>query len=43
MRAAADVVNTAIHKAIETGARVNIVRQNDPLMAAGGMAAILRY
>ncbi|MBC7235467.1 MAG: hypothetical protein H5T69_06460 [Chloroflexi bacterium] len=38
-----DVVNLAIHKAIETGADVNIVRENEALRAAGGIAAILRY
>ena len=43
MHATGDVVNTAIHKAVETGASVNIVRQNDALMTAGGMAAVLRY
>ena len=38
-----DVVNRAIHKAIETGAAVNIVRHNEALAKAGGIAAILRY
>ncbi len=38
-----DVVNFAIHKAIETGADVNIVRQSEALSQAGGIAAILRY
>ena len=38
-----DVVNVAIHKAIETGAEVNIVRDNPELDRAGGIAALLRY
>lgn len=38
-----DVVNLAITKAIETGASVNIVRQNDKLTQAGGVAALMRY
>jgi len=38
-----DVVNLAIHKAIETGAEVNVVRQNERLSEAGGIAGILRY
>jgi len=38
-----DVVNLAIHKAIETGTDVNIVRQNEELTRAGGMAALTRY
>jgi len=38
-----DAVNRAIHKAIETGAEVNIVRQNDELNKAGKIAAVLRY
>lgn len=38
-----DVVNLAIHKAIETGTDVNIVRQNEELTKAGGMAALTRY
>jgi len=38
-----DVVNLAIHKAIETGAEVNVVRENERLSEAGGMAGILRY
>ena len=38
-----DVVNLAIHKAVETGAGVNIVRDNDQLEVAGGIAALLRY
>jgi peptide subunit release factor 1 (eRF1) len=38
-----DVVNIAIHKAIETGAKVNIVRDNAMLQEAGGIAAVLRY
>ena len=43
MNAMADVVNYAIQKAIETGAEVNIVRANEELKAAGGIAALLRY
>ena len=43
MKETPDVVNLAIHKAIETGAQVNIVRENPELSAAGGIAAILRY
>ncbi len=39
----ADVVNLAIHKALETGADVNIVRDSEELEQAGGIAAILRY
>jgi peptide chain release factor subunit 1 len=38
-----DVVNLAIHKAVETGAGVNIVRDNEELTEAGGIAALLRY
>jgi peptide chain release factor subunit 1 len=38
-----DVVDLAIHKAIETSARVNIVRDNEQLREAGGIAALLRY
>ncbi len=38
-----DVVNRAIHKAMETGADINIVRANEALTKAGGIAAILRY
>ena len=38
-----DVVNLAIHKAVETGAGVNIVRQNEKLSQVGGIAGILRY
>ncbi len=30
-------------KAIETGASVNVVRDNAALTQAGGMAALLRY
>jgi peptide chain release factor subunit 1 len=39
----ADVVNLAIHKAIEMGTNVNIIRQNPDLITAGGMAALTRY
>lgn len=38
-----DAVNRAIHKALETGAHINIVRENEKLIAAGGIAAKLRY
>jgi hypothetical protein len=38
-----DAVNRAIHKAIETGADVNIVRQNEELTKSGKIAAVLRY
>jgi peptide subunit release factor 1 (eRF1) len=40
---AQDAANLAVRKAIESGAEVNIVRDNAALSAAGGMAAILRY
>jgi peptide chain release factor subunit 1 len=40
---ASDAINIAIHKALETGADVNIVRENDALNQVGGIAAILRY
>ena len=39
----ADVVNLAIYKAFGTGADVNIVRDNEQLNRAGGIAALLRY
>jgi len=38
-----DAVNRAIHKAIQTGAEVNVVRQNEQLKEAGSIAAVLRY
>lgn len=38
-----DVVNRAIHKAIETGAAVSVVRASEALTQAGGIAALLRY
>ena len=38
-----DMVNLALHKALETGAEINIVRQNKELTEAGGIAAITRY
>jgi len=41
--ASPDVVNRAIHKALETGATVNVVRESDALTQAGGVAALLRY
>ena len=43
MKETSDVVNLAIHKAVETGAEVNIVRQNEMLSEVGGIAGILRY
>jgi peptide chain release factor subunit 1 len=43
MVATPDVVNLAIAKAIETGAKVNVVRKNDKLTQAGGVAALMRY
>jgi len=43
MEEAPDVVNWAIRKAMETGAEVNIVRQNEALNQAGGVVATLRY
>jgi len=42
-REVGDAVDRAIHKAIETGASVNIVRENEELQRAGRMAALLRY
>jgi len=42
-REVADAVNCAIHKAIDGGADVNIVRENEALRDAGGIAALLRY
>jgi peptide subunit release factor 1 (eRF1) len=38
-----DVVNVSIHKAAETGAEVNIVRENAELLRVGGIAALTRY
>ena len=38
-----DVVNLAIRKAAEMGAEVEVVRQNQELLTAGGVAALLRY
>ncbi|MFP3896933.1 MAG: Vms1/Ankzf1 family peptidyl-tRNA hydrolase [Anaerolineales bacterium] len=40
---APDIVDVAIHKAIEMGARVNVVHDNQQLREAGGIAALLRY
>ena len=42
-RKVADAVDRAIHKAIKTGAGVNVVRENKTLREAGGIAALLRY
>jgi peptide subunit release factor 1 (eRF1) len=41
--ASTDVVNLAIHKALQAGADVNVVRDNEELLRAGGIAALLRY
>ena len=38
-----DAVNRAIHKAIQTGAIVNVVRGNEELSKAGNIGAVLRY
>jgi peptide chain release factor subunit 1 len=38
-----DMVNLAILLALKAGTDINIVRQNDILRQAGGMAALLRY
>lgn len=38
-----DIANRAIEKALQTGAKVNIVRDNEELGRAGGIAATLRY
>ncbi len=38
-----DAVNRAIHKAIDTGAHINIIRENDDLHRVGDIAAVLRY
>lgn len=38
-----DVADLAIHKAIETNARVRIVHDSEQLREAGGIAALLRY
>ena len=38
-----DAVNRAIHRTIQTGAEVNIVRGSAELRIAGGIAALLRY
>ncbi len=43
VRHVADVANLAVHKAIETGAAIEIVRDSAELAECGGMAAILRY
>lgn len=43
MQPVPDVVNRAIQRAIQTGARVNIVRQNEELAGLGNIAAELRY
>lgn len=42
-REVTDAVNQAIHKAVDSGASVNIVRENEALQRAGGIAALLRY
>ncbi len=38
-----DAVNRAIHRAIQTGADVNVIRDNDELRGSGSIAALLRY
>lgn len=38
-----DAVNRAVMQALEGGATVNVVRHNETLLAAGGIAAVLRY
>lgn len=38
-----DVVNRAVQRAVETGADVNIIRNNPELAEAGHIAALLRY
>ncbi|MHB0858558.1 MAG: baeRF10 domain-containing protein [Anaerolineae bacterium] len=38
-----DTADLAIRKAVQSGAEVDIVRENAELAGAGGMAAILRY
>jgi peptide subunit release factor 1 (eRF1) len=38
-----DAINRAIQKAVQTGAAVIVVRQNEALTKAGGIAAALRY
>ena len=38
-----DAVNLAVHKAMETGAKVEVVSEQEPLEQAGGIGAILRY
>jgi len=43
MSAIPDAVNRAIHKAIQTGAVVNVVRKSEELSKAGSIAAVLRY
>lgn len=43
VHATPDVVNLALFKALQTGAEVNIVRDNAHLREAGGIAALNRY
>ncbi len=43
MLAVPDAVNRAIHRTIQTGAEVNVIRDNPELHNAGGIAALLRY
>jgi len=43
LRPVPDVVNRAIVRTIQTGGEVNVIRDNDELHAAGGIAAHLRY
>jgi peptide chain release factor subunit 1 len=42
-REVTDAVDRAIHKALESGAGVNIVRENEELRQGGRIAALLRY
>jgi peptide chain release factor subunit 1 len=39
----ADVVNLAVHKALDSGIKVSVLEQNDRLTEIGGIAALLRY
>jgi len=43
MQPVKDAVNRAIHKAINTGARINVIRDNEDLHRVGNIAAVLRY
>jgi peptide subunit release factor 1 (eRF1) len=39
----ADVVNLALHRAMDTGIKVSVLEQNPRLEEVGGIAALLRY